>query len=103
MAKRNFYEQIYDFAGQQVYSTTVGDNAPFLFKKTAAAGTPTCALVTPSNCGELAIDCEATSEVQNLCLYQNDILQFDIDGITEVEFRVKMNQASLATATTFAF
>lgn len=104
MASRNFYEHIFDFGGQQTYSTTVGDNAPLLVKDTSAAGTPTYALASAgTNPGELKVDFDNTNEVQNVCVYQNDILQFPASKIIEVEFLVKMNQAAINAATTFSF
>jgi hypothetical protein len=49
------------------------------------------------------LDFSATAEVQNLCLSNKDILQFDIDKIQGAEFRVKMNQAALDATTQVAF
>lgn len=106
MGSRNFYEHVWDFQGQSVFSTTAADNAPFLIKDTSAAGAPTYALATPASAGasgELAIAFDNTNEVQNVCLYQNDILQFLAAGIIEVEFRLKMAQATLNAASSLAF
>src|SRR5579872_2341502 len=106
MAKRNFYEKIWDFDGQNIFTTTAGDNAPFLIKDTSAAGAPTYAIETPSSAGSmggLAVTFDNTSEIQNVCVYQNDNLEFLIANIIEVEFRVKMAQATLNAASMFAF
>ena len=106
MASRNYYERVWDFHGQDVFTGTAGDNADFLIKDTSAAGTPTYALVTPANTGasgELAVAFDATNEIQNVCVFQNDILQYLIDTIVEVEFRVMMNQATPNAATSFGF
>lgn len=103
MASRNFYEHIYDFHGHDVYSATQADNAPFRIKDTSAAGAPTCALVTPSECGELATDLANTNESEIMTLYQSDILQFKASKIREVEWRVKMNQAALTSPSMLAF
>lgn len=101
--KKDFWEHVLDFFGSGTFTATAGDNAPMLIKDTSAAGTPTYAYANPSSSGELKVDFDATNEVQNVCVYQNDILQFDIDKITEVEFRVKMNQAALDSASSLAF
>lgn len=103
MAHKDFWEVVEDFHGHDVFSTTAADNAPFLIKDTSAAGTPTHAVVDGSVAGELAIDLASTNEVENVCLYQNDKLQYGIDKITEIEFRMKMNQSSLNSATSVAF
>jgi len=103
MSKNDYYEHEMDFQGQGVLSTTAADNGPLLVKDTSAAGSPTYVYVDGSANGEVAVDMDSTSEVQNVCLYQNDILQYDIDKIRSVFFRVKMNQASLDSASQFAF
>lgn len=101
--KKDFWEHVLDFFGSGTFTATAADNAPMLIKDTSAAGAPTYAYANPSSSGELAVSLEVTNEVQNVCVFQNDVLQFDIDKITEVEFRVKMNQASLNAATSLAF
>jgi hypothetical protein len=106
MANRNFYEHVWDFQGQNIFTTSAGDNAPFKIADTSAAGTPTYALETPSSAGSvggLAVTFDNTNEIQNVCVYQADILQYLIGGIIEVEFRVKMAQATLNAASMFAF
>lgn len=101
--KKDFWEHVLDFFGSGTFTGTAGDNAPLLIKDTSAAGTPTYVYANPSSSGELAVSMDVTNEVQNVCVFQNDILQFDIDKITEAEFRVKMNQASLNAASSLAF
>ncbi len=103
MSKKNFWEHVLDFFGSGTFTGAAADNAPLLVKDTSAVGAPTYAYANPSATGELKVDFDATAEAQNVCVYQNDVLQFDIDKITEVEFRVKMNQAAVAAATSFAF
>lgn len=44
----------------------------------------------------------STNEAQNACLNFGDILIFDIDNLIDVTFRVKMNQATLNAASSFA-
>ena len=103
MSSKDFWEFVEDFFGNEVFSTTAADNARFLITDTSAAGSPTYAVVDGSSSGEIAIDLASTSEIENVCLSQNDKLQFDIDKIREVNFRVKMNQAALNAASQFAF
>ena len=99
MAQRNFWENRYDFFGSGTFTATAADNAPLLIKDSSAAGTPTYAYVDGSSSGELALDFSNTSEIQIVTLYQGNILQYDIDKIREVEFLLKMNQATLDSTT----
>ena len=103
MAAKDFWRFDWDFFGHEVFSATAADNATFMIADTSSAGTPTYAVVDGSGSGEIAIDFDNTSEIQNVCLFQNDKLQYDIDLITEVAFRVKMNQAAVNAATSLAF
>lgn len=103
MSRKDFWEVVYDFFGHDAFTATAGDNAPLLIKDTSSAGTPTYALVDGSASGELAIAFDSTTEAQIVTLYQGNILQFDIDLITEVEYRVKTNQSTLDSATTLVF
>jgi hypothetical protein len=48
--------------------------------------------------GSIDLALDATSEVQNACLYMGDILPFDIDDLIRVEFLAKLSTASLAAA-----
>lgn len=103
MAAKDFFEVVYDFFGQGTFTGTAADNAPFLITDTSSAGTPTYAYVDGSATGELKVDLAATNEVENVCVSMGDVLQYDIDNIVEVEFRVKMNQAALTSGTSLAF
>lgn len=103
MSAADFFQWVEDFFGQGVFSTTAADNAAMLIADTSAAGTPTYQYVDGSASGEVAIDFSNNVEVQNVCLYQGDQLQFDIDKVTEVEFDVKLNQATLDAASQLAF
>lgn len=70
---------------------------------TSAAGAPTFRYVDgASEGGELEIQHEATSEAQNLCLYNGDSLPFDIDQIVEAAFRFTLKQAALDSTSMFA-
>lgn len=101
---RAHYHFIDEFHGDRAYSTTKASNAghAYTIADTSAAGTPTYADVDGSEAGEIAVTFDNTNEVQNVCLYQGDQLQFDIDNIVEFYARVKMNAATLDTTTSFA-
>lgn len=105
MADRNFWDWEDDFFGTAIFATSQANNTGWRVADTSSAGTPTYALVDGASSGELAVDLDSgQTEIQNVCIYQGDILQYDIDKIKEVEFRVKMNQSALtATAVQFAF
>src|SRR5262245_6642649 len=98
MARKDYWEVVYDFLGHHAYTATAGDNAPLLIKDTSAAGTPTYALVDGSPTGELALTFDNTNEAQIVTLYQNNIEQYDIDKIREVEYTLKVSTATLSSA-----
>lgn len=66
---------------------------------TSSAGSPT---LTGTTGGGIRFALDSTNEVQNLCLYQNDVLGYSIGELISVEFVVK-TVASLDSATSFAF
>lgn len=102
--KTNFFEFFHDFIGDQAFSTTKASNSghPFTVTQTAAAGSPTIAVVDGSAAGELQVVLAATNEIENVCVSFGDKLCIDIDKIVEFGCRVKMNQATLNAATSFA-
>jgi len=105
MAQKDYWEVVDDFFGTGDFSSTAASNVGhrWIIADTSSAGTPTYVYVDGSASGELAIDMDTQAEAQNVCLYQEDVLQFDIDLLTEVEFRVKMNQAAVDATTMLAF
>jgi len=103
MAATDFTSFFTDFFGSGALSATAADNSEMLIADTSAAGTPTYAYVDGAASGEVALDFDSQAEAQNVCLYQGDVLQHDIDNITEVEFRVKMNQAAMDATSSLAF
>ena len=95
------------FTGHRVYSATAGSNVGHVWKvtDTSSAGTPTYIPIdaaTDSN-GGLAVAFDSTNEIQNVCVNFADVLMWDIDRLIDVNFRVKMNQAAVNAATSFAF
>lgn len=106
---RDFWRFEDDFVGTGASIPTTADPAtPWLIADTSAAGAPTYVRgidtgTSSGTCGEAKVTMEATSEVQNLCLYFGDVLQMDINDRLTYECRLKMGQATLDTATMFAF
>lgn len=103
MSRKDFFEVIYDFFGQGTFTATAADNAPFIITDTSSSGAPTYAYVDGSATGELKVDLASTNEVENVCVSMGDVLQYDIDNLVEVEYRIKMNQAALTSGTSLAF
>jgi len=89
-----------DFLGPQTLTATPTGNDPFDIADTSSAGTPTYTVGGINGEATLAFDSQA--EVQNVCLFQSDVLNFDIDLIDHIEMRVK-TVAALDAATTLAF
>jgi hypothetical protein len=101
MSDQNFWCYEEDFFGTGVITATQADNNRWAAVLTGS--TPTVALVNPSSTGEVELTNTSTSEVQVATLYQKDVLQYDIDKIRTVKFRVKMNQAALTSGSVVAF
>jgi hypothetical protein len=95
-------EWLDQFIGHRVYSATAGSNVGhgWLIADTSSSGAPT---YVPATDGRgLKVDFSNASEVQNLCASFGDRLAFDIDELQEIRLRVKMNQALVNAATSFA-
>lgn len=97
---QDFVEYCDDFLGAEASFPTSADPAtPWIVDDTSAAGTPT--FTTGTSAATLSFD--AQNEAQNICLHFADSLDFDIDDIINIEFRVKMGQAAVNAATSLAF
>lgn len=97
---QDFQEWSDDFNGTVATFPTSADPAtPWLVDDTSSSGTPTYTTGT----SEATLTLESTSEIQNVCLHFGDSLDFDIDLIQRVEFRVKMGQAALDATSQVAF
>lgn len=103
MAILDTYKVVHDFFGVNDSGGAAVDVNPLAVRDISPIGAVTIAYVDGAVRGELSMEMAADSEIQNLCLYQNDVLQYDIDTLTQVKFRVKMNQATPDAATQFAF
>lgn len=90
----------YDFRGHHLIPATASNaGGPFSKADTSAAGAPT---LVGLNGGGIRLGLEATSEVQNLCLYMGDILPFTIGEIIAARIIAKCT-AALDSATSIAF
>ncbi len=104
MANSNFTEVDIDFVGHNdsFGNASAGSLAPLTILDTSISGAPTYGYVASSASGELAVDMAADVEIENLCLYQGDVLTYDIDDLMDVSWKVKMNQATPDAATMFS-
>jgi len=103
MATLDTYKVVHDFFGVNDGNGAAVDVNPFTVKDASPLGAVTVAYVDGAARGELAVTMAADSEIQNVCLYQGDVLQYDIDNLTQIKFRVKMNAAALTTGSSFSF
>ncbi len=74
-----------DFARAQTFTTTPTGDFGWTIADTSAAGAPTYLCITADG-GAAKLTLEATSEAQNVCLYQGDVLPFDLAKIQRVRF-----------------
>jgi hypothetical protein len=91
--------KIYDFRGADAPPAVASRQGTWCSKITAAAGSPTIKSVSG---GTLDLALDATSEVQNLCLYQGDILPFKIQDLIRLEIVASVS-ASLDASVSAAF
>lgn len=92
------FQRVYDFNGPMAPAVAASVvDGPWSSKKTGSGGT---IVVASGGLMQLAMD--ATSEVQNLCLYQGDILPFPIDKLVSLEILASVS-ASLAAAVSVGF
>lgn len=96
MTTQKIHTTVFDFFGGGIIPATgSADSGRLVQKITAAAGTPT---IAPAG-GAAVLTLEATNEVQNLCLYADDDLSFDIDDIVQFRAWLKVATALGAAAT----
>jgi hypothetical protein len=101
-AGQDRFEFFDDFFGAGTFLASPVGSDTWDITDTSAAGTPTYAYVDGALSGEVALDFDSQSEAQNVCLSMRDILQFGIDELLGVEWRVKMNQAAVDSTTSVA-
>lgn len=98
---QDFIEFVEDFLGPQTLTASPAGSDMWDIADTSSSGTPT--YVVGGTNGEATITLASTSEVENVCLYQSDVLNYDIDKLMDIEFRIKMGQAALDAASQVAF
>lgn len=101
---QDFVEFCEDFLGPQTLTASPANSDLWDIADTSSAGTPTYT-VGGTN-GEATLAFDSQPEVQNVCLFQSDVLNWDIDQLIQVEFRVKVTAAVggvLDSATSVAF
>ncbi len=89
-----------DFLGSGLLSATPSHDS-WLIADTSAAGAPTFTRGGVNGLATLTL--EATSEVQNVCLYMADNLNFDIDLVDHIEIGLAVGQAANDSATQIAW
>lgn len=89
-----------DFLGPQTLTASPAGSDVWDIADTSSAGTPTYTVGGIN--GEATLAFDAQSEIQNVCLYQSDALNYDIDLLKNVEFSLKVT-ASLDAATQIAW
>ena len=97
---QDFIEYDDDFLGHGLLATTQAHD-DWLIAETSAAGTPT--FVRGGVAGQVTLTMDTTAEVENVCLYQGDTLNFDIDDIDHIELSVKQGQATIDSTSQIAF
>jgi hypothetical protein len=98
---QDFVEFVEDFLGPQTLTASPTGSDLWDIADTSSAGTPTYTVGGINGEATLAFDTQA--EVQNVCLYMSDKLNFDIDKLLRVEMAVKMGQAAVDATTSLAF
>lgn len=96
MLARGIIENVDNFDRAQALTTTPGYNG-WTVADTSASGTPTYLSVTEDG-GAMKLTLEATSEAQNVCMYQNDVLMLDLANLQLVEIIAKV--AAIDSVTT---
>lgn len=100
---QDFVEFEEDFLGPQSLTASPTGSDRWDIADTSSAGTPTYTVGGINGEATLAFDSQA--EVQNVCLFQSDVLNYDIDLLQRIEFRVKVTAAvggTLDSATSVA-
>lgn len=87
------------FDRAQVFSTTPGQNG-WTIADTSASGTPTYLCATEDG-GSAVLTLASTSEAENVCLFFNDVLPWDLAGLQYVKFVVKVSGIDSASTLVF--
>lgn len=86
MVTRSVREWCSAFDWAQVFTTTAGYKG-WTIADTSSSGTPTYLTISG---GGAALTCDTQNEAQNICLYQNNILPFNLLKIQRMEWLAKV-------------
>jgi hypothetical protein len=89
---------VYNFRGAYAPPVVASRQGPFCQKITKTAGSPTVQSVSG---GTLDLALDAANEVQNLCLYQGDVLPFPISKLVRIEIVASLSAAIAAAVSGF--
>ncbi len=110
MAAKYTWTEHFIYAGGTISTSAPSPTTapPWRITDTSSAGTPTYVAGldngTSAGNGHFArLGFSNTNEIQNVCLSFGDVLLWNIDDISKVEFLIRLGQASLDTATSLAF
>ena len=101
---QDFVEFVEDFLGAMSLTASPTNGDRWDIADTSGDGTPTYTVGGVNGEATLAFDSQA--EAQNVCLFQSDVLNYDIDLLQSIEMRVKVTAAVggvLDSATSVAF
>lgn len=98
MITRGVAEFCENFARAQAFTTTPGQNG-WTIADTSASGTPTYLCITEDG-GAAALTIASTSEAENVCLYFNDVLPWDLTQLQYIKFVAKVSGVDSATTIT---
>jgi len=88
-----------EFNRAQVLSATPGQNG-WTIADTSSAGAPTYLAATEDG-GKMVLTLANNSEVENVCMFQNDVLMYDLAHLSNVWYVVKL--ASMDAVTSIAW
>lgn len=98
---QDFVEYCEDFLGPQTLTASPTNSDQWDITDTSAAGTPTYTVGGIG--GEATITLDATNEVENVCLFKSDVLNYDIDNLVRIEMRVKIGASTFTSGSTLVF
>jgi len=84
---KDFITYIEDFDGPQTLLTSPVGSDRWRVADTSATGTPTYTVGGIN--GELTVAFDSANEVQNVCVFKNDVLNYDIDNLLSIEYRIR--------------
>ena len=96
---REVVRQVDHFSRAQAFTTTSTGEMGWTIADTSSAGTPTYLCLT-DNGGAAKLLLASTSEAENVCLYQGDVLPYDLALLQYVKFVAKVGGVDAVTTLT---